>query len=199
MRVILIGGLPASGKSVLADRLRMELRWPLLGKDMYKETLFDSLGVRDREWSRRLSAAAYALMFAEASRMADCNINCILEGNFRWLEQRERLLALLASDAQVVQVVCRAEPDVLIERFRARAHSRHPGHADDKGLLDLERELRAGVQAALPLDAPLVECDTTSGDPAGIDLAVRQIRALLRRSRSVARGRRAASARQRAL
>src|SRR5882757_1320731 len=50
--VVLVSGLPGSGKSMLAECLRQRLSWPLLAKDNLKEILFDTLGVRDRDWSR---------------------------------------------------------------------------------------------------------------------------------------------------
>jgi predicted kinase len=170
MHLIMIGGLPASGKSKLAERLRSELRWPLLSKDAYKETLFDALGVGDREWSRRLSRAAYALLFAEANRLLDSGQSCIVEGNFRWHEHRVRFEELSVRGMRLIQVMCRADPNVLAQRFRLRAHSgqRHPGHVDLESLDEIERELLTAVQDALPLNAPVVVCDTTEDWQAAI-------------------------------
>jgi predicted kinase len=184
MHLIVIGGLPASGKSKLAERLRARLRWPLLSKDVYKEMLFDTLGIGDRDWSRRLSKAAYALLFAEADRLLDCGQSYIIEGNFRWAEHRQRFDDLAARNAQFIQVACRADPSVLVERFRLRAQSgqRHPGHVDIESLSEIESELLMAVQRALPLGAPVVECDTTDDWQAAISRACAEIMALVRRS-----------------
>ncbi len=62
--LVLITGPPASGKTTLAVPLASLLDLPLVSKDVIKEALFDSPGHGDREWSSRLGAASFAVMFA---------------------------------------------------------------------------------------------------------------------------------------
>ena len=62
--VILVTGLPAAGKTTVSRALSEALTLPLLSKDTIKESLFDVLGVRDREWSLRLGAAANSVLWA---------------------------------------------------------------------------------------------------------------------------------------
>ncbi len=40
-----------------------ELDLPLVSKDTIKEILFDTLGWRDREWSKKLGHASFELLF----------------------------------------------------------------------------------------------------------------------------------------
>lgn len=177
--LVVIGGLPASGKSILAGRLQSQLGWPLLAKDDYKELLFETLGVQDRAWSKRLSRAAYALMFAEARRWLAQRRSVVIEGNFRWAEQAEAFATLTALNAQCTQVLCRAKPDVLIRRFNERAAQRHAGHADRENA-ELEIELRAAVQTPLPLPGFVEVCDTSGDWSAAIDIAVANVAARVR-------------------
>lgn len=179
MNLIVISGLPCSGKSHVAAQLRAELRWPLCCKDTYKELLFDNLGYSDREWSRRLSHAAYALMFAQAAEFLSCGHNCIVEGNFRWPEHQAKFSELHTSKFEIVQVHCHAQGDVLATRFRERAASglRHPGHVDDESLLEIESELRSVRQAALPIGGVVVECDTSDDWQKAITAAIGRVRA----------------------
>src|SRR3954470_11229689 len=81
-----ITGAPGSGKSTVARALASELALPLLAKDDVKEPLFDTLGVGDREWSRKLGAAAYEILFAVAHRVLGSGASCILESNFSHAE-----------------------------------------------------------------------------------------------------------------
>lgn len=177
--LVVIGGLPASGKSILAGRLQARLSWPLLAKDDYKELLFESLGAQDREWSKRLSRAAYALMFAEADRWLTQRQSCIIEGNFRWREQAYALNGLNLPTVRCLQVLCRAEPETLIRRFRERAASRHPGHADLDSAGELEIELRQSLQEPLPLTGSLEVCDTTDDWSEAIDRTIARVIAQL--------------------
>ena len=62
--IILVTGLPAAGKTTVSQALSEALTLPLLSKDAIKESLFDVLGVRDREWSLQLGAAANSVLWA---------------------------------------------------------------------------------------------------------------------------------------
>lgn len=81
--LILITGLPGTGKSTLARSLARHLALPLICKDTIKEPLLDLLGAADRSQSRRLSDASFAVMFALARDCLLAGTDVILEGNFR--------------------------------------------------------------------------------------------------------------------
>jgi predicted kinase len=185
MHLIVISGLPCSGKSKLAERLQAELCWPLLCKDNFKELLFDHFGYSDRAWSRRVSAAAYALLFSQAEQLLSSNLSCVLEGNFRWAEHQARFERLQALGATILQVHCCAEPDVLLERFRLRAvsGSRHPGHVDLESMREIENEMRTTTQQPLPLSGlrgnETIRCDTSSDWQAAIAVSIDRIKQAL--------------------
>jgi len=66
---LIITGAPASGKSTLGRQLAAALSLPYLSKDLFKETLFDSLGWQDRAWSQRLGGTSMALLFRSAEAL----------------------------------------------------------------------------------------------------------------------------------
>jgi predicted kinase len=160
-KILVVSGLPCSGKSTLAKRISENLSWPLLAKDDFKEALFDTLGARDREWSRLLSGAAYELLFRQARALAAIGCGCILEGNFRHGEYEQRFTALTAQPADLIQAYCHAPPETLAERFRARVSFRHRGHVDVESLEEIEREFFSTVQRPLDLRGVIVDCDSS--------------------------------------
>jgi predicted kinase len=128
--VILVTGLPATGKSRLAGELALRFRIPLIAKDAIKEPLFDVLGQRDRAWSRSLSDAAFAVAFGLARTLLLTERPFILEGNFRPGEHEEAL-RVLAAQAPLLQILCVVPETERRARLAARAleSNRHPGHA----------------------------------------------------------------------
>jgi predicted kinase len=181
MQIVIVGGLPCSGKSKLAERLRARWLCPLLCKDIFKELLFDTLGGADRAWSRRVSAAAYEIMFRHAEELLLCGISSIVEGNFRDHEHRARFARLSSLGATFVQIHCVASSEVLVARFRERARSgrRHAGHADIESLPEMENELLTALQEPMPVDGPVVECDTTVDWQRAVEIAVDRAMAFL--------------------
>lgn len=181
--LLLVHGLPASGKTTLAKQLARDLGWPAVYKDEIKEILFDTLGWSDRARSRVLGVATIEVLYyivnmqlsAGASVLAECNFKPELASpTFREMTER--------NGAGVIQVLCRADGAARLRRFRARA--RHPGHADVE-IGETEADIaawRAEDLAPLDLPGPLITVDTT--DPATVDVqqVLRQVRAGLRQS-----------------
>jgi len=129
--LILVTGLPGTGKSTLARVLAKRYRLPLICKDSIKEPLMDVFSTEDRAQSRRLSNASFTVMFSLARDCLAAGAGLILEGNFRPGEHEAELMAIAAS-VRIAQVICRAAEPVRIARLKARANdlSRHPGHHD---------------------------------------------------------------------
>jgi predicted kinase len=125
--LMIILGTPASGKTTLARQLAADLKLSCFCKDDVKEALFESLGAGSRDWSRRLSAASFAVLTELARVSSSAGVSCIVEGNWRTVHAAE--LSRLASSTRTAQVWCRAEPLEIVRRFTQRR--RHPGHLDD--------------------------------------------------------------------
>ncbi len=162
--LVIVTGPPASGKTTLGRTLAERLRMPFLYKDGIKETLFDTLGWSDREWSRRLGVATYALLFHLLEMELASGRSLVVESNFDAERAEPSFLALRERYSfHPVQVCCVAEGTVLLERCRLRATSdqRHPGHDDLGHMAELESVLLRGRLDPLPLDGPIIEVDTT--------------------------------------
>jgi predicted kinase len=165
--IVLVTGLPASGKTTLARQLAAELRLPLLSKDTVKEALFDVLGVGDREWALRLSEASLAVLWSLA---ADSPAGAVVE---LWLDPKRD--AGLAQDGMrraglrgAYEVRCLVPGDVAADRYAAR--QRHPGHlgADEATL----QRIRDSAALMRPLGVgPSRDVDTTG--PVDVPAVVR--------------------------
>jgi predicted kinase len=130
-RLIIITGLPGTGKTTLASRLAKHHGLALISKDMIKEPLMDVLG--SGAPSRALSNISFAVMFSMAQELLALGGSLILEDNFRSREHETPLLAVLPPvRPTIVQVLCSADENERRSRLLQRAGdpARHAGHAD---------------------------------------------------------------------
>ncbi|MHA1448632.1 MAG: AAA family ATPase [Candidatus Hodarchaeales archaeon] len=130
---IVITGPPASGKTSLGLRIASELKLPFISKDDIKELLFDSLGWKDREWSKKLGMTSMKIMYHVLESNLAVNKPVIIETAFYREIESERILQLKNKySVRTVQIYCSAEENVLKQRFlnRVKNGNRHPGHGD---------------------------------------------------------------------
>jgi predicted kinase len=155
--VVVVTGIPASGKTTLATALSAQLGWPLISKDVVKEALFEALGTGEFQWSQRLGRAGHVVMYSLAATIP----RVILEAHFQRGVAEPELLAL---NRRIVQIYCRCPVDLAAERYRRRIGdpNRHPGHLPEhQSDQVIERWMK---DTPTPLDLPdalLVEVDTT--------------------------------------
>ena len=132
MRVlVVVTGASCSGKTTLAQALGLELSLPALHRDVLKEALFDTLGSRDREWSRTLGAASYELLFSVLETLLQAGCSCVTESNFEAGRATDRLRGLCDRYGFApVEILLTADLETLRNRYKTRLSSRHVGHVD---------------------------------------------------------------------
>jgi predicted kinase len=153
-RLVLVTGAPAAGKSTVAGALSDALGLPCFSKDTIKETLFDTLGVGDVEWSQRLGKAAVEILLTVVADLPAAIVDCNLDpaGASRFV----------GPDVVVVEVFCRVPSEIATRRFAAR--TRHGGHRDHERV----HEVASWIAQAAPLGVgALLEVDTADA----VDLA----------------------------
>lgn len=171
--LIVVTGMPSSGKTTVAEGLASQLRLPLITKDEIKESLYDSLGAGGVNSSALLGGAAYALIFALARTLLGSGVSVIVEANF--FRDQEQEFATLP-EHRLVQLHCEAPLAILLERYANRP--RHAGHHDSEKIGELPPRFERGAHDALKLPGDLIELDTT--EPVDLDALADRIRAELR-------------------
>ena len=143
--IILISGLPASGKTTLAQTIAKQRAWPVLGKDMVKEELAAHIAVHDRSDSKRLGILSEEILLRVAIAYAEQGLNCIIESTFR-PEFIHDHLSRLASLTALSVIVVQCERETMLARFVAR-ETRDRVHYDD----DVLEELRSMNEISVDL------------------------------------------------
>ena len=182
--LVLISGAPGSGKTTLARRLAEVLPVAVIEKDTIKETLFDTLGVGDRAWSKKLGAATFALLYLSVETHLKAGQSVIAEAAFhrqhtaRWLTSlRERF------DIEFLEVYCHADSATAFQRYMRRSGTseRHAGHDSEMSIEAQAREWREQYPTYGPLTdgGGLIRIDTTDFAAVDNDAAVARVRAAL--------------------
>ena len=144
--VIIVQGQPCTGKTALVQKLSQRLGIPYLARDEFKELLFDKMGIEDREWSLKLGAASYDLLFLTFEKLLKSRVSFFLECNFTPELHSSRISALLAEhEYSAMDVFLEADASVLMNRFIHRWESgeRHRGHVDNERIKDLSERLES--------------------------------------------------------
>ncbi|MGI4993659.1 AAA family ATPase [Halobacteriovorax sp. GFR7] len=163
--LIIVSGLPAVGKTTISKELAMEFSLPLIGKDTIKESLFDSLGVKDRAWSRELGKASYPILYSLIEAQLKASKSLLVESNFSNQFDTPILRDFISKyNAKVLTIYCECDGNVLFERFKTRALSgkRHPGHKDHENFDEFKNSLSKGKIEKLDLNCKSVTVNTTN-------------------------------------
>ncbi len=185
--VILITGYPATGKTTLAHYLAQELSLPLLWRDGIKEKLADTLGWSTEEWSLKLGAATWELLYHLVESLLRANVTHIVESNFTPTYATPRWQQLMAHyPLRIIQVRCEADPLIIAQRHQARHEhgERHPIHRYDSS----PNAYATYLQQQGPLDWVDVASERIAVDTGKLTLAdyhivTTQIRACLKEER----------------
>ena len=181
--LIVVTGAPGSGKSTVAVPLAERLRLPLIAKDELKEALWEQLGSGDRDRFLAYGRATYPLMLLVARLVLRSGGSAMVEANFRPDLAAADLEALREETPfRVVQILCRADPETCLARYRERAETdaRHPMHrvGGMESEAGVERGLREGVwERPIPLDGKVFTVDTT--EPVDVDALADGVQAAL--------------------
>lgn len=172
-RVVLVSGVPGTGKTTVAGPLAAELGFALLGKDRIKEVLADTLesAAAAPGASQQFGAAAMELMWALAADMPAV----VLDANF-WVDDERQRGRIRALSARPVEVHCTCPVDLAAQRYQARSGRSHPIHAQVGAGASLRPEHVARSARPVGIDA-VITVDTTG--PVDVPALAAAVRILL--------------------
>jgi shikimate kinase len=126
--LVIVSGLPASGKSTLSRTLAAALSLTLIDKDVILEGLFEMLGTGDADWRQKLSRGSDEILRRLVKSSAGAVVTSfwrhhLMKGNSgtptHWIS---------SASQRIVEVYCVCDPEIAAARFVTR--QRHPGHLD---------------------------------------------------------------------
>lgn len=145
--VILVNGVPASGKSTVARHIAERFGFPYLTIDGIKEPFMELFAPVDRQLNRDIGRAAYQTIW---SIVAHAPANCVyvIDAWFGF-QPRSELQRYLqqAGIAHVVEIWNQISGDLAAERYASRLHQRADGHPG----AEYVPELRQLAERATPM------------------------------------------------
>jgi predicted kinase len=175
-RLVLVGGLPASGKSTLAEGLGLATGWPVLSTDILRKQragLADLAsarsGIDQGLYEPDAVAATYDLLRQRADALLRRGFAVILDAS--WTDENERRRAAALADDLAVDVVelrCAVDPETARQRLERRAGQ--PG-ASDAG-----PEVADALAARADPWPSAITVDTTASPSHAVDAALEAVR-----------------------
>lgn len=162
--LILISGFSCTGKTTLAKKIAQRYSLPLIGRDDIKESLYNSLGYSDREWSKKLGATSYDLLYLFIEQLLANKQSLLVESNFKSETDTTKLLNLQSKYRfSLLQIHCYTSEAIALQRFKNRAISgeRHPGHVDHLIYDEMAENLKKGSYD-LDVGNDTLKIDTTN-------------------------------------
>ena len=156
--VVAVGGIIASGKSTVADRLGFEMSAPVVDADRTRKQLLGvqaTAPVHEGAWQGAydptFTEAVYAEVFRRAAVVLESGRSVIVEASFRSRALRARARELAARHGVPFRLVeCRASPEICRQRLRERAR----GASVSDGRLEIFDDFVARWEPIDELPAP---------------------------------------------
>ena len=138
--IILVAGIPASGKTTYAKHIAEKLHIPFIGKDAIKEKMYDIIhfDTSKRENSQLYGMASYSVFFHITECLMKADVSFVIESNFPPYAADVLLPLIETYSYQALTVLFDADIEVLHKRFLKRdvTDERHPGLTSKSNVFD---------------------------------------------------------------
>ncbi|MHB1910996.1 MAG: AAA family ATPase [Acidimicrobiales bacterium] len=174
-RLVLVGGMPASGKTTLAHELGRLIPCPVVCRDEIKEGLVHGSGGMSPSWGAPVAEEAFALFYRALETLLRSGCSVVAEAAFAFkLASGE--IGQLARLSDACLVYCRIDRAIAIRRFNARSgdpvrQSSHPDHEVLAAMASGSFDWAAFEPPDLGI--PILEVDTSAGYAPDLDEVAR--------------------------
>ena len=126
--LILVTGLPASGKTTIATHLSKDLGLQYVGKDQYKIELYEKYGFSSAEEKKNLNVKSEEIMYSKLYALLQNGENVVFD---KWIckdySRIDAIVKELGIEVVVIYLNCKSE--VALRRYNSRIDSgeRHIG------------------------------------------------------------------------
>lgn len=127
MRLIILTGAPASGKSSIAKAVGKELGIDVISKDGFKIELFEKYGFTNHAEKKELSIMGEKMMHETIKKYVVQNKDLIVDNNFKHFDNIRDILENTEVIVEIRCICCVADYDILAKRYndRIRSGNRH--------------------------------------------------------------------------
>lgn len=157
--LVVVGGLPGTGKSTLARRLAEQRGWTVVRSDEVRKELFgpstDRSGFKEGIYTEEATAKVYEAMMSRAGELLGMGEPAIVDASFSSASHRRRAAEVAASrGSPLIQLRCTASAEEAAKRIQGRL-------AEGRDASEATPEV-AGAMAATADEWPdAAEVDTT--------------------------------------
>jgi glucokinase len=157
-RVLMVNGVPASGKSRLSHAVSDATGWPILALDTVKNPFLEHIDGVDRLFNRTLGKASYKAIWSIIKDAPDGS-TFIIDAwfGFQPVELLREHIAM-SGVTDLAEVWCHAPGDVLAQRYASRLEQRLPGHPGASYIPELIELAKKAKPFRL---CPVYDVDTT--------------------------------------
>lgn len=119
--LVLVGGLPGTGKSTLARQLAERLGFQVIRTDVVRKELAGDLAARADGYTAEWTERTYAECRRRAEKLLFEGKRVLVDASFRERRRRQQFLqTAIRCGVPGIVLLCRAEPDVVRARLDAR-------------------------------------------------------------------------------
>lgn len=123
MKLIIITGAPASGKSSIATVVGKKIAIDVISKDGFKIKLFEKHGFTNHGEKKKLSIMGEKMMYETIERYIMQNKDLIVDNNFKHFSIVREILERNDKCVDILCVYCVANYDILAKRYNERISS----------------------------------------------------------------------------